>query len=80
MFLATGRKILLLHFNAWEVLRPPTARTLLEIVRCMRTLETPSRGSLHPDPILVHGSCGVRRSGVLAVTSILCNQVTFSVK
>uniref|UniRef100_F1KZ64 Tyrosine-protein phosphatase 3 n=1 Tax=Ascaris suum TaxID=6253 RepID=F1KZ64_ASCSU len=77
---ATGRKILLLHFNAWEVLRPPTARTLLEIVRCMRTLETPSRGSLHPDPILVHGSCGVRRSGVLAVTSILCNQISLTQK
>uniref|UniRef100_A0A915B862 Tyrosine-protein phosphatase domain-containing protein n=4 Tax=Parascaris univalens TaxID=6257 RepID=A0A915B862_PARUN len=77
---ATGRKILLLHFSAWEVLRPPTARILLEIVRCMRTLETPSRGSLHPDPILVHGSCGVRRSGIVAVTSMLCNQISLTQK
>ncbi|VDM49836.1 unnamed protein product, partial [Toxocara canis] len=77
---ATGRRIILLHYNAWEVLKPPTARTLLEIIKCVRTLETPSRGSLHPDPILVHGSCGVRRSGILALTSILCNQVSLTQK
>ncbi|CAD5234882.1 unnamed protein product [Bursaphelenchus xylophilus] len=70
------RVLYVVHFPKWTVSKPPDSKTVIQILRTTWALEQSQRlGRDQEGIILVHGCSGVRRTGTLVISAMLCRQI-----